>query len=144
MIAIDGDSLYSANGNACENVSRTFTLFQQGAFTTAANQVAHKPPNAPNHRLASSPFRAPKGSCHAPMLLHTRIFQSVKIDTALSRARLYYRGMRVACRWHAFVAPKTTYYGDEIRERYRKLRVYSHSIVNLVGCILAMLNVRNM
>lgn len=36
-----------------------------------------------------------------------------------SRAGLYYRGMRVACRWHAFVAPQD---GDEIREGYRKLR----------------------
>lgn len=50
----------------------------------------------------------PTSSAHlprgfVPMLSHTRILRSARLSGA---ARLYYRGMQVACRWHAFVAPK--------------------------------------
>lgn len=66
------------------------------------------------------------------MLSHTRIFR-VGGDRDGSRERdCIIEGMQVACRWHAFVAPKSTQYGDEIREGYREHRVYTpYSIVEL-------------
>lgn len=88
MIAIDdGDSLYSANGNAC---ARQYLALSRFSDRELSRQLPTK--SLTNHQMPLTtpppppPFRAPKGSCHAPMLLHTRIFQSVKIDW-ISRER---------------------------------------------------------
>lgn len=129
------------------NVSRAFTLFRELSRQPPTKSLAnHRTPIAhPSLTLPGPLFVPPKDSCHAPALSHTRIFQVGGRSTRLSRARLYYRGMQVACRWHAFVAAKSGRSMAMKFERDIESSAYTpYFIVELDQiCILAMINTKS-